>query len=91
MDIESAAIWMAGIVLVTLGIIAIVVGAVIINNILHRYWKPVTIFTTESFSLFGGRASYQWVENHPEVQAERKKQQEQERIAPTLDSETKKK
>jgi len=91
MDIESAAIWMAGTVLVTLGIIAMVVGAVIINNILHRYWKPVTIFTTESFSLFGDRASYQWVENHPEVQAERKKQQEQERIAPTLDSETKKK
>jgi len=89
MDIESAAIWMAGTVLVTLGIIAMVVGAVIINNILHRYWKPVTIFTTESFSLFGGRASYQWVENHPEVKA--LKEKEQERIAPTLDSETKKK
>ena len=91
MDIESAAIWMAGTVLVTLGIIAMVVGAVIINNILHRYWKPVTIFTTESFTLFGTQARYQWAENHPEVQAERRKQQEQERIAPTLDSETKKK
>lgn len=40
-----------------LGFIIITVGAVVINNILHRYWKPVTIFSKDSFTLFGHTTS----------------------------------
>ena len=53
MNLEQAAIFLTGGILTMLGFIVIVIGIVVINNILHKYWKPVTIFTRESFSLFG--------------------------------------
>jgi len=83
MDMDNAATWFAGMILITLGIIVIVAGATFINNILHKYWKPVTIFSQDSWTLFGSAATDRYIENHPEVIAARK--QEQEKIPPTLD------
>lgn len=54
MNLEQAANFLSGSVLVILGLMAIVGGSVVINNLIHRFWKPVTIFTRESFSIFGG-------------------------------------
>jgi len=39
MSIEQAASFLAISILMSLGAIALVIGAVAINNIIHRYWK----------------------------------------------------
>ena len=39
MDIDQAAVFLAGSILTALGCIIIVIAAVVINNIIHRYWK----------------------------------------------------
>ena len=39
---DQAAVFFAGSILIMLGFIIIVAGVVAINNILHKYWKPVT-------------------------------------------------
>ena len=38
-----------------LGLIVIVAGSVVINNILARFWKPVRLFTTDSFNAIPAR------------------------------------
>jgi len=52
MDMDQSAVWLAGSILTMLGLIVVVSGIVIINNILHKYWKPVRIFTDDSFAPF---------------------------------------
>lgn len=44
MDMDQAAVWLAGSILFALGAIALVGGIVVVNNILHKYWKPVQFF-----------------------------------------------
>jgi hypothetical protein len=44
MDMDQAAVWLAGSILTVLGFLVIIAGIVVINNILHKYWKPVQIF-----------------------------------------------
>lgn len=44
MDMDKLAVFFAGSVLVTLGIIVMVIGAIVINNLINRYWKPVVWF-----------------------------------------------
>lgn len=39
MDMDQAAVFLAGTILTALGFIVIVATAVIINNIIHKYWK----------------------------------------------------
>ena len=39
MDIDQAAVFLAGSILTALGFVVIVIAAVVINNIIHRYWK----------------------------------------------------
>ncbi len=39
MDMDQAAVFLAGSVLTMLGLIVLVAGAVVINNIIHKYWK----------------------------------------------------
>ena len=46
---DQAAVWLAGSILTVLGFVVIVAGVVIVNNILHKYWKPVRIFTHDSW------------------------------------------
>ena len=51
MDMDQAAVWLAGSILTMLGFIVIVAGIVVVNNIIHKYWKPVRIFTMDSWNL----------------------------------------
>jgi len=44
MNLEQAAIFLTGSILTMLGFIVIVIGIVVINNILHKYWQPVIFF-----------------------------------------------
>jgi ascorbate-specific PTS system EIIC-type component UlaA len=39
MDMDQAAIFLAGSILTMVGLIVIVAGAVVINNMIHKYWK----------------------------------------------------
>jgi len=48
MDIDNAANILAGSILTCLAIVIVVITVVIINNILHKYWKPVTLWKYES-------------------------------------------
>lgn len=72
MDMNNAATWLAGMILITIGIVVLVAGATLINNIIHRYWKPVRVFTTDSWTLFGFQSAEHYIDNHPEVIAKRK-------------------
>jgi hypothetical protein len=39
MDMDQASVFLAGSILTGLGFIVIVATAVVINNIIHKYWK----------------------------------------------------
>ena len=54
MDIDQAAVFLAGSILTAVGFVVIVAAVVAINNIIHRYWKPVRIFTADSWNLGTG-------------------------------------
>ena len=77
MDMDQAAVWLAGSILTMLGTIVVIAGLLVINNLLHKYWKPVRIFTADSFNI-----------NPPHRFAS---QEELDRIAPELAKETPKK
>jgi hypothetical protein len=71
MDMDVAAVWLGGSILTMLGFIVVVIGVVTINNILHKYWKPIRIFTEDSFTTM----------STPRFLSE----EDATRIAPTLD------
>lgn len=52
MSMDQAATWFAGSILVTLGFLVIIAGVIVVNNLLHKYWKPVRIFTPDSWKGF---------------------------------------
>ena len=49
MDMDQAAVFLAGSILTMLGFVVVVGGVVIINNLIHNFWKPVTIFSRDSW------------------------------------------
>ena len=51
MDMDQAAVFLAGSILTALGFIVIVAAIVAINNIISKYWKPVRIFSADSWNL----------------------------------------
>jgi hypothetical protein len=50
MNMDQAAVFLAGSILTMIGFIVVVGAIVVINNLLHKYWKPVRIFTVDSWS-----------------------------------------
>jgi hypothetical protein len=44
MDIETASEILAGSILTGLSFVVFVITIVVINNILHKYWKPVVLW-----------------------------------------------
>ena len=59
MNMDQAAVWLAGSILTTLGFVIVVAGIIVINNILHRYWKPVKVFHPDSWKGFNPPANNQ--------------------------------
>jgi hypothetical protein len=51
MDMDQAAVWLSGSILIMLGFIVVAIGVVVINNIIAKYWKPVQFFTLDSWNL----------------------------------------
>ena len=60
MDMDQAAVFLAGSVLTMLGLIVLVAGAVVINNIIHKYWKSFGWKLFPSWS----ESSYRFAEPH---------------------------
>ena len=58
MDMDQAAVWLGGSILVMLGFVVVVIGCVVINNIIHKYWKPISLFTPDSWRGFHPPARY---------------------------------
>lgn len=71
MNIDSASTFLIGSILFSVSMLILAATATAINNLLHKYWKPVTIFSEDSWTLFGNSASQYYVDNHPEVIAKR--------------------
>lgn len=51
MDMDQAAVFLAGSILTALGFVVVIIAIVFVNNVLHKYWKPVRIFTSDSWNL----------------------------------------
>jgi hypothetical protein len=51
MDMDQAAVWLGGSILTALGFVVLIIAVVIVNNILHAFWKPVRIFTSDSWHV----------------------------------------
>ena len=52
MNIEQASTFLVGSILTTMGYVVIIGAVIFVNNILHKYWKPVKIFTPDSWKAF---------------------------------------
>jgi hypothetical protein len=52
MIIEQMINWLTGSILFALGCLVLVAGAILINNLLHKFWKPVTIVFMRNESLY---------------------------------------
>jgi HKD family nuclease len=51
MDMDQAAVFLAGSILTALGFIVVIGSIIVVNNLLNKYWKPVRIFTSDSWNL----------------------------------------
>jgi hypothetical protein len=51
MDMDQAAVFLAGSILTALGFVVLVAAIVAVNNIISKYWKPVRIFSADSWNL----------------------------------------
>ena len=52
MTIEQASTFLVGSILTTMGFVVIIAAVIFVNHILHKYWKPVKIFTPDSWKGF---------------------------------------
>jgi hypothetical protein len=75
MDMDNAAAFLAGSILYGMGIVFGLMCLVCINNILHKYWKPVKIWMPSYMSDTHRFATHE----------------EMEKIAPIMDEPTSKK
>jgi hypothetical protein len=51
MNMDQAAVFLAGSILTALGFVVVVAAIVAVNNIISKYWKPVRLFTSDSWNL----------------------------------------
>jgi hypothetical protein len=58
-DVLVASHILAGSILTGLAFIIIVITCVVINNIIAKYWKPIKMFTPDSWKAFNPPATYQ--------------------------------
>lgn len=52
MTIEQSAVFLASTILTGLGIVIVGLVVIVLNNVLHKYWKPVKLFTPDSWKGF---------------------------------------
>jgi hypothetical protein len=52
MIVEQMTNWLTGSILFALGCLVLVAGAILINNLLHKFWKPVTVVFMRNDSVY---------------------------------------
>ena len=52
MIIQEMTNWLTGSILFALGCLVLVAGVILINNLLHKFWKPVTIVFMRNDSVY---------------------------------------
>ena len=65
---DQAAVFLAGSILTALGFLVVVAAVVAVNNMLAKYWKPVRIFTQDSFHPFNQTPRYMTDEEYAKSQ-----------------------
>jgi len=70
MDMDNAAVFLAGTILYAIGLIVILVATIFANNLIHKYWKSF------GWTFMG------WMHQEP---ARFLTQEEASKVAPTLD------
>ena len=64
---DKLAVFFAGSILVTLGMIVIASGIILVNNLIHKYWKSVTWFKYEYKPVyFDPKTGEQFVKPDPQ-------------------------
>jgi len=66
MTMDHAAIFLASSILVMLAAIVWVVAVLVVNNLIHRYWKPLRIFTEDSWHFNPPEKAYRLPEDSEE-------------------------
>ena len=54
MDTEIASTFLSGAILFGAGFAILGIVIVFLNNIFHKYWKPIRIFSEDSWIMFSG-------------------------------------
>jgi hypothetical protein len=44
--------WLIGSILFAVGTLVLIFGLILINNLLHKYWKPVTVIMFRNESIY---------------------------------------
>jgi hypothetical protein len=70
MDMDNAAVFLAGTILYAIGLIIILAATIVANNLIHKYWKS-----------FGWTFVPHWFNEQPRFMTP----EEAAKIAPTLD------
>ncbi len=52
LEMDKLAVFFAGSILITMATVVIAAGIILVNNLLHKYWKPMTWFKYEYKSVF---------------------------------------
>jgi hypothetical protein len=73
MDMDQAAVFLAGSILTALGFVVVAVAIICINNLLNKYWQPVRLFTSDSWSAFNPPPRYATDEEVKELKTDESK------------------
>lgn len=74
MEMDKIAVFFSGSILVTMSMVVIAAGIILINNLLHRYWKQVVWFKYEYKSVFfDPKTGEQLVKEDPILETKDKK------------------
>lgn len=65
MTIEQSAVFLASTILTGLGIVIVGLVIIVLNNVLHKYWKPVKLFTPDSWKAFDPPMQHEQAYNEP--------------------------
>jgi len=74
MTMDQASTFLAGSILLMIGVVILFVGIVIINNILHKYWKPVALIKWHDYYQERSFASQEELDRLTSLQADSKKE-----------------
>ena len=70
---DQSATFLAASILLMIGVVTIVAGIIIVNNILHKFWKPVILIKWQDYYNTPRFASQEELDRLTAVQSENKK------------------